>query len=93
MMAFAGVSVQMYAGPAPETLAQKPTLVQRVPNTVCSRVRRSHRASKSRRSLRVHAEASDDNTIVPAELSLVTFSHPAALPPSATPEFLVCWSE
>ena len=73
-MAFSSASLHMHAGPAPEALAQKPMMVQRPLNTVCSRVRRSHRASNSRRSLRVLAEASDDNTIVPAELSLVTFS-------------------
>ena len=34
--------------------------------------RRQHRAQGARRSLRVRAESSEDNAIVPAELSLVT---------------------
>ena len=80
-MTFAGASMtNMHAGLAQEAALQPLWPAQRraLP-APCTPVRRQHRALAARRSIRVHAEPSEDNTIVPAELSLVSF--PPAAPP------------
>jgi len=76
IMAFAGTSMtNQHAGFTQEAALQPLSPVQRrtLP-APCAPVRRRHRALSARRSIRVRAEASEDNAIVPAELSLVRLS-------------------